>query len=134
MAEADWIPVTSGSNIDAYVSWSPDGSLLYFLSDRDGFRCIWAQPLNPISKRPVGKAFAVQHFHRARQSLMRLDRGDVIGVSVARGKLVFALGELSGNVWLSETKRGSESRPQFFHWLSAGEFLTSRMRVTRPPE
>jgi eukaryotic-like serine/threonine-protein kinase len=134
MAEADWIPVTTGSNIDAYVSWSPDGSLLYFLSDRDGFRCIWAQPLDPITKRPVGKAFAVQHFHRARQSLMRLDRGDVIGVSVASGKLVFALGELSGNVWLSETKRGSESRPQFFRWASAGEFLTSRMRVTRRPE
>jgi hypothetical protein len=76
----------------------------------------------------------VQHFHRARQSLMRLDRGDVIGVSVARGKLVFALGELSGNVWLSETKGGSESRSQFFRWVSAGKFLTNRMQITRQPE
>ncbi len=134
MAEADWIPVTTGSNVDAFVSWSPDGSLLYFLSDRDGFRCIWAQPLDPISKQPVGKAFAVQHFHRARQSLMRLDRGDVIGVSVARGKLVFALGELSGNVWLSETKGRSESQSQFFRWVSTGKFLTNRTQATRPPE
>ena len=37
--------------------WSPDGNLLYFLSERDGFRCIWGQKLDPASKRPLGAPF-----------------------------------------------------------------------------
>ena len=36
---SDWIPVTEGQSLDWRVSWSPGGKLLYFLSDRDGWRC-----------------------------------------------------------------------------------------------
>ena len=36
-----WIPVTSGEWWDDKPRWSPAGSLLYFMSHRDGFRCIW---------------------------------------------------------------------------------------------
>ncbi|MCL4851884.1 MAG: PD40 domain-containing protein, partial [Bryobacteraceae bacterium] len=40
--------------------WSPDGSLLYFLSgDLDGSICVWAQRLRPAVKTPVGKPFPV---------------------------------------------------------------------------
>jgi Tol biopolymer transport system component len=35
-AEAEWIPVTDGSGLDRNAVWSPDGNLLYFLSERDG--------------------------------------------------------------------------------------------------
>src|SRR5262249_437473 len=99
----DWVAVTDGSNIDWHISWSPDGNLLYFLSHRDGFFCIWAQRLNPTSKQPTGAPFAIQHFHHAYQSLARLDRGDIIGMSVARGTMAFALRELTGNIWLHQT-------------------------------
>ena len=34
--------------------WSPDGNLLYFLSSRDGFLCLWAQWLDPSTKHPLG--------------------------------------------------------------------------------
>jgi hypothetical protein len=43
--------------------WSPDGALLYFLSERDGFRCLWAQRLEPTAKTPFGPAVPVHHFH-----------------------------------------------------------------------
>lgn len=33
--------------------WSPDASLLYFWSDRDGSACLWAQRLDSITKRPT---------------------------------------------------------------------------------
>jgi hypothetical protein len=52
--------------------WSPNGNLLYFVSERDGFRCIWAQRLDPGSKRPVGALFAVYHSHSPQRSLMNL--------------------------------------------------------------
>ena len=40
ITESQWIPITDGKAMDRYASWSPDGNLLYFLSERDGFRCI----------------------------------------------------------------------------------------------
>jgi Tol biopolymer transport system component len=42
--EEEWIPVTDGSGLDREPRWSADGKLIYFLSERDGFRCIWAVP------------------------------------------------------------------------------------------
>jgi Tol biopolymer transport system component len=96
-----WIAVTSGQNMDRDPRWSPQGKMLYFLSDRDGFRCLWAQRLEPATKRPLGEPFAVEHFHRARLSMTRLtNRSDAIGVAVGRGRVVLAVGEMTGNLWL----------------------------------
>ena len=99
--ERDWLPVTDGSAMDRETYWSPDGNLLYFLSDRDGFRCIWAQHLDPLKKEPVGEPFAVQHFHHARRSLASVaGPASAVGICVARDKMVFALGEITGNIWM----------------------------------
>jgi len=97
----DWIPVTDGSTMDREVVWSADDSALYFLSERDGFRCIWSQKLDPVSRRPVGPAAAVQHFHRLYRSLGSV-QGVVaaIGLTALRDQLVFSLGETAGEVWL----------------------------------
>jgi hypothetical protein len=106
-SEANWIAVTDGLQVDAYVAWSPDGNLLYFLSERDGFRCIWAQRLTPATKQPNGAPFPVRHFHNARESLARVDRFDLVGLSAARDKVVFSMSEQTA-------PRGSFSR-----WISA---------------
>jgi len=50
LAEADWISVTDGSQIARNAAWSPDGHLLYVLSQRDGLHCVWVQPLDPATK------------------------------------------------------------------------------------
>ena len=101
--QTEWIPVTEGSKLERDPAWSPDGRLLYFVSERDGFRCIWARPLNPLTKKPSGEAFAVRHFHSARFSLRHVgSRGYLTGLSVGEGALVFSIGELTGNVWLEE--------------------------------
>ena len=91
--------------MDRQSYWSPDGNLLYFLSDRDGFRCIWAQPLDAGSKRPDGEAKSVLHFHGRRRSLRGVgNRVSAIKLSVAGGRLVFALGELTGNIWMKDVQ------------------------------
>ena len=98
-----WIAVTDGSSEEMEPAWSPNGELLYFLSDRDGFRCIWARRLHGAGKQPSGDAFAVLHFHRARRSLKRLTgTTGLIGLAVAPGRMVFSFGELTGNIWLEE--------------------------------
>ena len=44
------------------ASWAPDGDLIYMVSERDTFRCIWAQRLDS-RKHPVGSPLPVKHFH-----------------------------------------------------------------------
>ena len=97
----DCIPITNGNSLDREAVWSPDDNILYFLSERDGFRCIWAQKLDPATKHPRGEAYGVQHFHRVNRSLSSVP-GTVaaIGLTVRPGQLVFSLGEITGNVWM----------------------------------
>ena len=98
--ESEWIPITDGSAMDRYAMWSPDGNLIYFLTERDGFRCISGQRLDS-ARRPAGAAFEVHHFHHARQSLNFPGDPVAVGFSVARDKLVFAITETTGNIWMS---------------------------------
>ncbi len=96
--ENDWIAVTDGGTSENKPRWSPDGSLLYFFSDRDGFLCIWAQRLDPATKHPQGPPFVVYDSHKA-PSLKRIGLQG-LDMAVARNRLVFNLGELSGNIWM----------------------------------
>ncbi len=105
-AEGEWITVAAaGTNRRPW--WSPDGNLLYFLSTRDSYQCIWAQPLDPATKRPRGEPMAVYHFHETRRALSIAD-GANFGPAVGGGRIVFALGEQSGNVWLAEPAAAGE--------------------------
>jgi len=105
IGQNEWIPISGESTADYEARWAPDGNRIYFLSDRDGFRCIWARPVNPVSAWPTGPAYAVAHFHHARRALstMRPTTGD-IGLYVSRDALVFALTDMTGNVWLQTGK------------------------------
>ena len=97
----DWIAVTDGNAMDREGVWSPDQEILYFLSERDGFRCIWAQRLDPKSHRPVGVPSAIRHFHRARYSLFKVGSTGDVGLTVANGLMTFSLTETTGSIWLS---------------------------------
>ncbi len=96
-----WIALTDGNTWDDKPRWSPDGNVLYFVSDRDGFRCIWAQRLQPDSKLPLEAPTAVYHCHSSRLSLTNLLL-PAFEISVARDKIVFNMAERTGNIWLAE--------------------------------
>ena len=97
----EWIQVTDGWGSDDKPRWSPDGNLLYFTSYRDGFRCIWAQRLDPETKHPVGDALEVYPFHTASLSMLNVNLG-VLEISVARDRMVWCLEERKGNIWMAE--------------------------------
>jgi Tol biopolymer transport system component len=99
--ESTWIPITNGRTPDRQAIWAPGGTLVYFLSERDGFRCFWAQRLDAATKRPRGEPFVVQHFHQARRSFDP-DRFAGIQLSVGPDKLVFPNPERTGNIWLAK--------------------------------
>ena len=93
-----WIPVGFSEGWDDKPRWSASGDLLYFLSDHDGFRCLWAQRLDMPTKRPRGQPFPVHHFHSARLSPANVGLG-FLETAVAPDKIIINLGELTGNIW-----------------------------------
>jgi hypothetical protein len=102
---ASWIPITDQKGWADKPRWSPDGRLVYYVSERDGFRCVWAQRLDPASRRPQGEPFAVHHEHGASLSLRNLLLPN-LGLAVARDRLVFNAGAQTGNIWLTRLPRG----------------------------
>jgi Tol biopolymer transport system component len=91
-----WIPIAdplwNGRNW-----WSPNGRLLYFLSLRDGFWCIWVQRLNGSTKKPVGDPEALMHLHgqqRLNQNLM--------GYGLAPDRLYLTFWQVRSNVWIAD--------------------------------
>ncbi|MGH9200717.1 MAG: TolB family protein [Vicinamibacterales bacterium] len=99
--ENEWIEVSPDGDAP---NWSPKATLLYFWSDRDGSPCLWAQRLDSTTKRPIGTPVNIQHFHSRGLSWRNLYLGWP-GIAVARDKIVFNLGEHTGNVWLTEVSR-----------------------------
>ena len=101
--EDGWIAIAETTAALDKPRWSPDGNLLYYASEEDGFRCIRARRLDPATKRPVGEPFDVYHSHNARRSLMNAWFGS-LEISVSQDRLFFNLGETTGNVWMAEWK------------------------------
>jgi len=94
----DWILVSDEHGWSDKPRWSPDGNTLYFISDRDGFLCLWAVRLDPATKRPISAPFPIYHFHTSRLSMRNIGLG-FLEIDVAKDKIVMALGELTGNIW-----------------------------------
>jgi Tol biopolymer transport system component len=90
--EDAWIKITEEGPED-WANWSPDGRTLYFTSERDGHTCLWGQHLDANSHRPVGEAFAVQHFH-GRASYQQG------GWSAAGGRIAVVLVDGTKNIWM----------------------------------
>jgi hypothetical protein len=99
-----WIRITGDNTQDGKPRWSPDGNLIYFISARDGFYCLWAQRLDPQTKKPVGPAFVVFHMHGIRNSMNEIPT-QYVSISVGQGKVAMPLADVKGNVWLLEPKR-----------------------------
>jgi eukaryotic-like serine/threonine-protein kinase len=102
-SETTWIPITDGSTKEEVPKWSPDGHWIYSFSDRDGFDCIWATPVDPRTKQPNGNAAAVFHSHGSRLSLRNANQISR-ELSVARNRIVFNQGEITGNIWMTDVR------------------------------
>jgi tricorn protease-like protein len=100
-APGDWVALTKDNAWEAVPQWSPDGKLVYFISNRDGQRCIWARRFEDA--RAAGEPFAVHHFHDARRSPANtaLQATDLF---VGRDQMVIGVGEVSGSLWMIDPR------------------------------
>jgi Tol biopolymer transport system component len=99
--EDTWFPGTNGDSRAGIAQWSRDGNALYVVSRRDGYNCLWKQPLERETKRPVGEMNAVYHLHDARRSISNV-RFSYVELSLTRDHIVFPMSERIGNVWMVE--------------------------------
>ena len=102
----EWTVVIDGSDLDRQPYWAPSGDLIYFLSKRDGSRCIWAQRrIDKSTRLPIGPAFAAHHMHQIRYNLDNIPDPAAIGLSLASGHMFYASFELQSNIWLAERRQ-----------------------------
>jgi len=99
--QSEWVRVPTQGAFADKPRWSPNGDLLYHTSDRDGFVCIYAQPLDPDTKAPRGGLLEIYHSHEAPLSIGNLGL-PALELGVARDKIVFGMAELTGNIWMME--------------------------------
>jgi Tol biopolymer transport system component/DNA-binding winged helix-turn-helix (wHTH) protein len=100
-AEAEWIPVTDGQHSDDKPQFSADGNTVYFTSTRDGYLCIWAQKLDPVTKHPLGSPFTYEHFHNSAGHDASIDP-IASDMSVARNKILINLPEIHPAIWMTQ--------------------------------
>ena len=79
--------------------WSADGRLLYFLSQRDGEVCVWAQAIHPESGERTGDPFAVLHLHGTPARCW--GPRDAYTLSAGQGRLAVTSSETHGDVFLT---------------------------------
>ena len=93
-----WIPVTDGQSVDETAAWSSDGRTLYFTSERDGFRCLYASPFDPDAGKVLGAPAPVLHLHGTRRTLVDTT-ATPSRIALGGHRLVFSLQEVVGNIW-----------------------------------
>jgi serine/threonine protein kinase len=94
----EWVEVAGG---DAWVgapAWGRDGQVLYYLSDRDDFVCVWGQRIDPATGHPTGDPFAVVHAHTMKADMQFPSKEPWI-LAVGGHRLVFNAGELTGDLF-----------------------------------
>jgi hypothetical protein len=94
--ESTWSAFPEFSAYDS--AWSPDETLSYDISDRDGFNCVWAQRVDALTKRPVGPSIPIYHAHGVRLN--------VPNFMIGRERMIFTLTERTGNIWMATWKGG----------------------------
>lgn len=100
----EWIPITGGSEFSDRPRWASDGKTVFYLSNRDGFSCVWGQRFDPASPKSKSRPFAVMHYHNPRFS------PDVVvnrsfNLSVSGDSVYLNVGEINSSVWTGVLKR-----------------------------
>jgi len=94
----EWLDLAGEERRVSSPRWSPDGRLLYYLSERDNFPCVWARAFDPAGTPPLGEPFPVIHAHGTKMSLGGSVKGWFV-MALGGHRLVFNAVEMTGEVY-----------------------------------
>ena len=93
-----WVRITEANHWTDKPRWSPDGKIIYYVVEKDGFLNVWGDHFDPLRGKPTGMPFQVTAFETP--SLMFPESIEPADISVAAGKLAITLQESSGSIWM----------------------------------
>ena len=70
---------------------------MYYVSDRDGFLCVWARAFDPRARAAKGEPIGVLHLHTSEKSMQPINASD-FDITVARDKLLLNAVEYRANI------------------------------------
>jgi Tol biopolymer transport system component len=94
----DVVPLIVSDHYLSNPRWSPNGRYVYYLSEKSGRCGLYAQKLDPRTKKPVGDAQAV-FFSSGERINLNYPKGNGF-IDVAADKIVFTVDEVAGNIFL----------------------------------
>jgi serine/threonine protein kinase/Tol biopolymer transport system component len=98
LASGHWQDVQEPTVTGRPTGWSLDSRVLYLLLDTDGFRCLWAQRIDPATGRLTGAPVAVRHFHNEYETSGG-GPSTSYGNPFTREGFVYETLNISGNLW-----------------------------------
>ncbi|HSQ79510.1 MAG TPA: protein kinase [Candidatus Bathyarchaeia archaeon] len=102
-AEKDWIVLFDEDSYLGSPAWSPNGRMLYYLSERDGTCKVWCQPLDGRTKQPVGPS-RIAFDPGPYEIDLNVPRGNA-AVTVGSGRLAIWAASSTGNIYTAAPKR-----------------------------
>jgi Tol biopolymer transport system component len=99
-----WIELSPEAESDYLPAWSEDGRLLYFISERDGTRSVWARRFDPARGAFDGPPFIALPMRHADMTFLRNYRTSLrrIGLKISKGKMAVSLDVTRSNLWIAE--------------------------------
>ena len=94
----DWIKIAGDKFWVGAPRWSVNGNILYYISEKDDFMCVWGQPLDPVTKAPIDDPFSVAHAHTSSMRMTTVRRS-MWTLDVGGDRLVFNASEVTGDVY-----------------------------------
>lgn len=104
-----WIPISSTPEWVDLPRWSSDGARAIYLSNYDGFYCLWGRGFDVRKGRPAGPALEIRPFHSGRWTPNRA-LPQARGLSVAQGWVYLNIGSVSASIRTARLTRPFLSR------------------------
>jgi Tol biopolymer transport system component/DNA-binding winged helix-turn-helix (wHTH) protein len=93
-----WIPISKEKVWDDKPRWSPDGKIIYFVSNRGGFFNVWGVHFDSARGAPVGEPFRVTSFDQP--SLIVPSDISNAELSLSETRLVITVEQKTGSIWV----------------------------------
>ena len=97
-AGGPWQAMTDGAWFDDKPRWSPDGRVVYFVSNRSGIANIWGRRFDTSTGTPIGEPFPVTSFRSAQFQLT--PRTVQMDIAITATHLLLPMSESRSDIWM----------------------------------